>query len=70
MGGSCFKLTLVLASGAVVDTSSAFVNPTLGTKKDDPKAKYTLLAHAIETFEGASVYDRADASGHADRCGA
>jgi polyribonucleotide 5'-hydroxyl-kinase len=40
-----------MASGLFVDTSSAFTNPTLGTKKDDPKARYTLVAHAIEALE-------------------
>ncbi|CAD6578790.1 MAG: Cleavage polyadenylation factor subunit clp1 [Tremellales sp. Tagirdzhanova-0007] len=37
--------------GLFVDTSSAFTNPMLGTRKDDPKARYSLLAQAIECFE-------------------
>ena len=49
-------ITTVMASGAFVDTSSAFVNPMLGTRKDDPKARYSLLAHALEAFESES-YD-------------
>ena len=42
------------ASGLFVDTSSAFTNPLLGTRKDDPKARYSLVAQAIEAFESQS----------------
>ena len=45
-----------MASGLFVDTSSAFTNPMLGTRKDDPKARYSLLAHAIDTFDGKSFH--------------
>lgn len=44
----------VMASGLIMDTSSAFVAATLGTKKDDPKARYSLVAHAIEAFQSGS----------------
>jgi len=47
-------LMVAMMSGAFVDTSSAFVNPMLGTRKDDPKARYSLLAHAIQAFESTS----------------
>ncbi|KAK8854866.1 hypothetical protein IAR55_003605 [Kwoniella newhampshirensis] len=47
----CEKDKLAMTSGLFVDTSSAFANPLLGTKKDDPKARYTLVAQAIEAFE-------------------
>lgn len=42
---------LALASGILVDTSSAFTTATLGTRKENPKARYSLLAHAIEALE-------------------
>jgi polyribonucleotide 5'-hydroxyl-kinase len=38
-----------------MDTSSAFANPTLGTKRDDPKARYTLIAQAVEEFKSKSA---------------
>lgn len=38
-----------------MDTSSAFANPTLGTRKDDPKARYTLIAQAAEEFQSESA---------------
>ncbi|WWC90798.1 uncharacterized protein L201_005735 [Kwoniella dendrophila CBS 6074] len=47
----CEKDKMALASGLIVDTSSAFTNPLLGTKKDDPKARYTLVSQAVEAFE-------------------
>ncbi|WWD18985.1 hypothetical protein CI109_103442 [Kwoniella shandongensis] len=47
----CEQDKLALNSGLFVDTSSAFANPLLGTKKDDPKARYTLVAQAIEAFD-------------------
>jgi polyribonucleotide 5'-hydroxyl-kinase len=37
-----------------MDTSSAFANATLGTRKDDPKARYTLIAQAVEEFQSQS----------------
>ncbi|ORY35433.1 hypothetical protein BCR39DRAFT_509714 [Naematelia encephala] len=46
----CDKDVNALASGLIVDTSSAFINPMLGTRKDDPKARYSLVAQAIDTF--------------------
>ena len=45
---------VVAASGLVMDTSSAFANATLGTRKDDPKARYTLIAQAIHEFQSQS----------------
>lgn len=45
---------VVAASGLVMDTSSAFANATLGTRKDDPKARYTLIAQAIQEFQSQS----------------
>ncbi|WWD02415.1 hypothetical protein V865_000454 [Kwoniella europaea PYCC6329] len=47
----CERDKMALASGLTVDTSSAFTNPLLGTKKDDPKARYTLVSQAVEAFE-------------------
>ncbi|WVQ81929.1 hypothetical protein IAT38_004056 [Cryptococcus sp. DSM 104549] len=47
----CEKDKKANMSGLLVDTSSAFTVPTLGTKKDDPKARYTLLAHAVEALD-------------------
>ncbi|WVN90221.1 mRNA cleavage and polyadenylation factor Clp1 [Cryptococcus depauperatus CBS 7841] len=38
------------ASGLFVDTPAAFCVPTLGTKKDDPKARYVLVNHAIQAL--------------------
>ena len=29
----------------------------LGTRKDDPKARYSLVAHVISAFDGKSSYD-------------
>ncbi|WVF72692.1 mRNA cleavage and polyadenylation factor Clp1 [Kwoniella sp. CBS 6097] len=46
----CEKDKVALASGLIVDTSSAFTNPLLGTKKDDPKARYSLVTQAVEAF--------------------
>ncbi|KAK4688997.1 polyribonucleotide 5'-hydroxyl-kinase, partial [Tremellales sp. Uapishka_1] len=46
----CEKDPMAMASGLIVDTSSAFTNATLGTKKDDPKARYTLVEHAVHAF--------------------
>ncbi|OCF37831.1 mRNA cleavage and polyadenylation factor Clp1 [Kwoniella heveanensis BCC8398] len=46
----CEKDKIALASGLIVDTSSAFTNPLLGTKKDDPKARYSLVTQAVEAF--------------------
>ncbi|WWC71655.1 uncharacterized protein I206_105613 [Kwoniella pini CBS 10737] len=40
-----------LASGLIMDTSSAFTNPLLATKKDDPKARYTLVSQAVDAFD-------------------
>ena len=52
------RLTCAAAhSGLFVNTSSAFTTPTLGTKKDNPKARYTLLVHAVETFDSELRYD-------------
>ncbi|WVW85727.1 hypothetical protein I302_107765 [Kwoniella bestiolae CBS 10118] len=47
----CERDKMALASGLIVDTSSAFTNPLLGTKKDDPKARYTLVSQAVEAFD-------------------
>ncbi|WVQ99907.1 hypothetical protein IAU59_007050 [Kwoniella sp. CBS 9459] len=46
----CEKDKVALASGLVVDTSSAFANAMLGTKKEDPKARYSLITQAVEAF--------------------
>jgi len=54
---SISELMAAMMSGAFIDTSSAFVNPMLGTRKDDPKARYSLLAHAIQAFEGEQLHD-------------
>ena len=56
--GVISRLTCSAAhSGLFVNTSSAFTTPTLGTKKDNPKARYTLLVHAVETFDSESRYE-------------
>lgn len=47
---------VAMASGLVVDTSSAFTNATLGTRKDDPKARYSLVSHAIDTFDSKLLH--------------
>ncbi|WWC63199.1 uncharacterized protein I303_105799 [Kwoniella dejecticola CBS 10117] len=47
----CERDKMALASGLIIDTSSAFTNPLLATKKDDPKARYTLVSQAVEAFE-------------------
>ncbi|EIW67326.1 hypothetical protein M231_02531 [Tremella mesenterica] len=47
----CAKDPIAAASGLIMDTPSAFTNPTLGTKKDDPKARYALVLQAIQTFD-------------------
>ena len=58
VSGPCYRsqgLRLVLASGCFIDTSSVFTNPTLGTRKDDPKARYSLVIQAIEAFDSESL---------------
>jgi len=50
----CDRDPTVAASGLIMDTSIAFANPTLGTKKDDPKARYTLIAQAVQEFNSMS----------------
>jgi len=50
----CDRDPTVAASGLIMDTSSAFANPTLGTRKDDPKARYTLIAQAVQEFNSMS----------------
>ncbi|WRT68306.1 uncharacterized protein IL334_005282 [Kwoniella shivajii] len=47
----CEKDKMALASGLIVDTSSAFTNPLLGTKKDDPKARYSLVDQAVDALD-------------------
>ncbi|ORX38582.1 hypothetical protein BD324DRAFT_621467 [Kockovaella imperatae] len=47
----CAKDPTALASGLFVDTPSAFTNALLGTRKDNPKAKYSLVADAVEQLE-------------------
>ncbi|WVR07435.1 hypothetical protein IAU60_004476 [Kwoniella sp. DSM 27419] len=47
----CEKDKMVAASGLIVDTSSAFTNALLGTRKDDPKARYSLVTQAVEVFD-------------------
>jgi hypothetical protein len=47
---------VAMASGLVVDTSSAFTNATLGTRKDDPKARYSLVSHAIDAFDSKLIH--------------
>ena len=51
----CDRDPTVAASGLIMDTSSAFANPTLGTRKDDPKARYTLIAQAVQEFNSTST---------------
>ena len=51
----CDRDPTVAASGLIMDTSSAFANPTLGTPKDDPKARYTLIAQAVQEFNSTST---------------
>jgi polyribonucleotide 5'-hydroxyl-kinase len=50
-GGYGRLLMVANMSGLFVDTSSAFINGILGTKKDDPKARWTLVEQAVEVFE-------------------
>jgi hypothetical protein len=48
---SALELIPALASGLIMDTSSAFAVPTLGTRKTEPKSRYSLVLHAAEAFE-------------------
>lgn len=52
-GLSFLRLELIpaLASGLIMDTSSAFAVPTLGTRKTEPKSRYSLVLYAAEAFE-------------------
>ncbi|EAL20505.1 hypothetical protein CNBE4250 [Cryptococcus deneoformans B-3501A] len=50
-GMRCEKDKIANISGLFLDTPAAFTVPTLGTKKDDPKARYTLVSHAIQAFD-------------------
>ncbi|KAI9637324.1 Pre-mRNA cleavage complex II protein Clp1-domain-containing protein [Dioszegia hungarica] len=47
----CDKDPNAMASGLIMDTSSAFAVPTLGTRKTEPKSRYSLVLHAAEAFE-------------------
>jgi len=50
----CDRDPTVAASGLIMDTSSAFANSTLGTRKDDPKARYSLISQAVQEFNSMS----------------
>jgi hypothetical protein len=51
-------VALANASGIVIDTPKAFTNPALAVTKEDPKARYPLVKHAVEAFGGGcNVYD-------------
>ena len=54
----CARDPLARTSGAFVDTSSAFVNAMLGTRKDNPKERYSLVNHAVEAFQSTPLHDR------------
>lgn len=46
------KIDIVaLASGLIIDTSSAFATPTLGTRKTEPKSRYSLVLQAAQSFD-------------------
>lgn len=56
------ELTTAMASGLIMDTSSAFAVPTLGTRKTEPKSRYSLVLHAAEAFESELAEFRAATS--------
>lgn len=49
-------LGVAMLSGLFIDTSAAFTTATLGTRKADPKARYSLVLQAAEAFESEHDY--------------
>lgn len=39
------------ASGMIVDTPAAFAVASTGVRKTEPKARYPLVLHAVQTFD-------------------